>query len=193
MSFYRSSIEKSEVNELPVIQFTGQIVLVQSPEELRAAIDEIKKERILGFDTETRPSFKRGEKHHVSILQLASFSKAWIIRLKGSGLSNELSKILEDDTIVKIGAAIRDDLKALNYWKNFTPAGFIDLQNYVKNYGIEDCSLQKIAAIVLNSKISKSQQVTNWDNLVLTEKQMIYAATDAWVSLEIYQKLRSNQ
>jgi ribonuclease D len=190
---FKESIEKDELAEMPLIQFEGQITLVESKEEYLASIDYLSKQKILGFDTETRPAFKKGVFYEVALLQLATNDRAFLFRLNKIGFPNGLKSILENPKIRKIGVAIRDDIKGLQKLNNFTPAGFIELQEKVKDFGIQDFSLKKLSAIVLGYRISKSQQVTNWEAPELTDAQQIYASTDAWIAYLIYQSLNSDQ
>lgn len=174
---------------MPLIQFEGHITLVESKEDYLASIEYLSKQTILGFDTETKPAFKKGVVYEVALLQLATDERAFLFRLNKIGLPNGLKGILENPEIQKIGVAIRDDIKGLQKLNHFKPAGFIELQEHVKEYGIQDFSLKKLSAIVLGYRISKSQRVTNWEAPELTEAQQVYAATDAWVSHRIYQSL----
>ena len=186
---YKISIDKEELAILPLIQFKGEIMLVESKEDYLSSIEYLARQKVLGFDTETRPAFKKGVVYEVALLQLATKDRAFLFRLNKIGLPNGLKNILENPDIVKIGVAIRDDIKGLQKLSNFKPAGFIELQDHVKDYGILDFSLKKLSAIVLGYRISKAQQVTNWEALELSEAQQIYAATDAWVSHRIYESL----
>lgn len=183
------SISKEAIEDLPLEQFHGTIHTIETKEQMDAAIEMIRQEKLLGCDTETKPSFKKGIAHKVALLQLASNSTAWLIRLNKVGLSEELIEILEDPSITKVGVALRDDLRALVRLRKFTPAGFVDLQEMAKQSGIEDFSLKKLAALALNIRISKRQRLSNWESPTLTEGQIHYAATDAWVALGIYKAL----
>lgn len=187
------SITKEALADLPLHAFDGEIVLVDDEKHLKSVIDYLKNQDVLGFDTETKPSFKRGQVHRVSLLQLATRDKAFLFRINKIGLPDSLKAILADKQITKVGVAIRDDIKALQNIKPFIPGGFIELQDEVKDYGIQNFSLKKIAAIVLGFRISKSQRLSNWDADQLAEPQMIYAATDAWASFEIFNSLISGQ
>ncbi|HJX70754.1 MAG TPA: 3'-5' exonuclease, partial [Bacteroidales bacterium] len=142
------------------------------------------------FDTETRPSFKRGRKHKVSLLQLATADEALIIRLNKVGLPDRIISLFENENIKKIGLALRDDIRSLNQLRSFKPEGFIDLQQYVKNFNILDNGLKKLAANILGFRISKKQQTSNWEKDTLDDDQLIYAATDAWVCYKIYDTLQ---
>jgi ribonuclease D len=186
---FRESIDKEELAELPLIQFEGKISLVESKEDYLASIEYLSQQTMLGFDTETKPAFKKGVIYEVALLQLATNDHAFLFRLNKIGLPNSLKSILENPEIQKIGVAIRDDIKGLQKLNQFKPGGFIELQEHVKEYGIQDFSLKKLSAIVLGYRISKSQRITNWEAPELTEAQQIYAATDAWVSHRIYQSL----
>ncbi len=186
---YRESIDKDELAELPLIQFEGRITLVESKEEYLASLEYLAKQDILGFDTETKPAFKKGVVNEVALLQLATAERAFLFRLNKLGLPGGLKGILENPEILKIGVAIRDDIKGLQKLSNFKPGGFVDLQERVKEYGIQDFSLKKLSAIVLGYRISKAQRITNWEAPDLTDAQQIYAATDAWISHRIFESL----
>lgn len=183
------SISPEELYALPPIEFGGQIILVDRAKQLGEAVEFLSSQRILGFDTETKPSFKRGQINSVSLLQLSAADKVFLFRLNKIGLPYQLAEILSNPKILKIGAAIRDDIRILQKLQKFIPAGFIDLQNIVTNYGIENKGVRKLAGIILKGRISKSQQLTNWESPDFTENQKMYAATDAWVCLKMYEKL----
>jgi len=182
----KKTITDEELAELPLSVFEGNIHLIEKVEELTDAINYLKKHPILGFDTETRPAFKKGQNHQVALLQLSTANEAFLFRTNLIGLSPGLVKILGSPSIIKVGAAIRDDIKILQKLAHFKPGGFVELQELVKLYGIENFSLKKLAAIVCDMRISKSQRLTNWEAPVLTEQQQVYAATDAWISYMIY-------
>ncbi|MDP2339027.1 MAG: 3'-5' exonuclease [Bacteroidota bacterium] len=186
---YRGSIDKEELAELPLIQFEGHIMLIESKDDFMISMEYLSKQKLLGFDTETKPAFKKGVVYEVALLQLATKDRAFLFRLNKMGLPNSLKSILENPGIQKIGVAIRDDIKSLQKLNHFKPGGFVELQDHVKDYGIQDFSLKKISAIVLGYRISKSQRVTNWEAQDLTEAQQIYAATDAWISHRIFESL----
>ncbi|MFA5329989.1 MAG: 3'-5' exonuclease [Prolixibacteraceae bacterium] len=186
---YRESIDKVELSELPLIQFEGKITLIESKEDYQSSIDYLSQQTMLGFDTETKPAFKKGVYNEVALLQLSTENRAFLFRLNKIGLPNGLKNILENPDIQKIGVAIRDDIKALQKLNAFKPGGFIELQEHVKDFGIQDFSLKKLSAIVLGYRISKSQRITNWEAPDLTEAQQIYAATDAWISHRIFESL----
>ena len=186
---FKNDIAKEEVNELPKAVFNGEIFVITSEEELTKHLPVLAKEKVIGFDTETKPAFKKGQVNGIALLQLATHEIALLIKIKEVGMPKELTKILENPSILKIGAAIRDDNRGLQKVAKFKPAGFIDLQNIVSEYGIECLSVRKMAAIVLGKKVSKSQQLSNWESPIYTEAQQQYAAIDAWACREIFIKL----
>ena len=183
---FRKSITDEELAELPLSFFEGKIHLVEKVEQVTDAINYLKNQPILGFDTETRPAFKKGQNYHVALLQLSTADQSFLFRINMIGLTPGLIKILASPSILKIGAAIRDDIKILQRIKPFKPGGFVELQELVKLYGIENFSLKKLAAIVTGVRISKSQRLSNWEAHDLTEQQQLYAATDAWIAYQIY-------
>jgi len=189
----KKTISKEELNELPLIAFEGEIVEVSNFSVFNKVIPELEAQTILGFDTETRPSFKKGTTNSVAILQLSTDKKAYIFKIKNIGLPKKLTRILKNPKIIKAGVAIRDDIKALQKISYFEAAGFVELQNFVQEFGIENFSLKKLSGIVLNIRISKSQQLSNWENQNLTREQQVYAATDAWVGFKIYKNLISQK
>ncbi|MFD2202758.1 3'-5' exonuclease [Shivajiella indica] len=184
-------ISKETINELPLGQFEGEIVLVKSLDQVKEVADELVRHNLLGFDTETRPSFRKGTQYYVSLLQLATEETAFLIRLNEIGMPGIIQEILEDSGIIKIGAAVLDDLRGLRkVAMGFEPQSFFDLNEELKKVGFENVGVRNLAAMVLNMRISKSEQVSNWEANELTDKQKLYAATDAWVCLEIYKKLQ---
>jgi ribonuclease D len=189
---FNESVTDDDLKKLPVIQFGGKVFLVDNMQMFHNVIGEISRSEILGFDTETRPSFRKGRRNKVSLLQLADDSNAWIFRLNMTGLPPELASILAKKSIIKVGVAIHDDIKALKHLASFEPGGFIDLQSVVKARGIKQLGLKKLSAIILGSSISKSQQVSNWEAPLLTPAQQLYAATDAWICRKIYVALNGS-
>jgi len=190
---FQKSITSEEANKMPLKAFEGEIILVDQYEDLMDAVQYLKKYEILGFDTETRPSFKKGKVNDVALLQLAANSKTFLFRINKIGLPSELTDLLKDPEIMKVGAAIKDDIRGLQKLNDFDANGFLELQDYVSNFGIESFSLKKLSAIVLNFRISKRQQVSNWEASELSPGQLRYAATDAWVSLKIFEKLKASK
>jgi ribonuclease D len=185
-------IEKEDLHSLSNVVFQGKIKVVSNLAEAENAVKSLLTFDVLGFDTETKPAFHKGQKHKIALLQLSSDNTAYLFRLHAIGIPDCLARLLESETVKKVGAAVHDDIKGLQHIRKIKPNGFIDLQHIVSNYGIEDKSVQKIAAIVLNAHISKSQRLTNWENEQLTNMQQLYAATDAWVCREIYVQLTNN-
>lgn len=183
------TITKEEIDALPQKSFDGKISIPLTEYEIEEAVDYLRNYSILGFDTETRPNFLKGQRHKVALLQLSTDEHAYLFRINKIGLPKSVISILTDNTILKVGAAIHDDIKALRKINEFTPDGFIDLQTIAHQVGIEHSGLKPLSALLLGFKISKSQQTSNWENIYLSEAQQRYAATDAWVSLEIYKKL----
>lgn len=186
---YSPSISKEELNDLPIHAFAGTIHVVDSIDKVADAVAYLSNTKLLGCDTETRPNFKKGQRNRVALLQLSDSKHCFLFRLNMIGLPKEVAAILHRADIKKVGAAIRDDITALQKLTPFTQNGFIDIQKMVDDYGIEAKSLKKMSAIVLKIRISKTQQLSNWECPVLTPAQQLYAATDAWVSLEVYLKL----
>jgi len=192
MISFQKSITKEEINDLPLEAFEGEIVIIDSNEGLEEAVDYLKQFPVLGFDTETKPSFTKGSVNPVALLQLSSFEKSFLFRLNRIGLPFPIIDLLSDPEIIKVGAAIKDDIRGLQDINDFDGNSFLELQQYVSSFGIENFSLKKLAAIVLKIRISKRQQVSNWEAAELSAGQLRYAATDAWVSLEIYNALKAS-
>lgn len=185
------TISHEEISTLPLKAFKGKIILLQEEAKLAKAFDEIKEHEAIGFDTETRPSFKKGVIHKVSLLQIAIPEKVFLVRLNQTGMARPIVDFLENDVVQKAGIGIRDDIKALNRLARFQPGGFTELSALARQAGLQVESVKKLAALLLGFRISKAAQTSNWEAATLTKKQLEYAATDAWVCLEIYRKLRS--
>lgn len=183
------SISNEDVAALPAVQYDGDIVVVDTPQSLSDACQHLAQQSIIGFDTETRPSFTAGVVNKVALLQLYGGGKCFLIRLNRVQISKALTDILHNPEILKIGAAVKNDIAGLNKLRHFTAGGFIDLQDIVEKYNIKDKSLRKISGIVLGRKVSKAQRLSNWEAKLLTPQQQLYAATDAWVCVEIYKEL----
>jgi Ribonuclease D len=187
---YQASISKESIAGLPTAAFDGKIIVVHSVEELEYAIAHLSAHKLIGFDTETKPSFSRGQTHKVALLQLSTDEICFLIRLNEIGFPQILVELLNNIDVKKIGLSLRDDFKALSRRAHIHADSFIDLQNVVQEYGIQDQSLQKIYAILFGKRISKSQRLSNWEASELTQAQQLYAATDAWACHQIYQKLK---
>jgi ribonuclease D len=190
-SGFRTTITKEEIALLPRMKFAGEIIYIDSTEAFNHFFPYLADQKLLGFDTETKPAFKKGVKNEVSLLQLSTANQAFLFRLNRIGIPKPILQILSDPKIIKAGVAVRDDIAALNRINDFVPAGFIDLQKLVKDFGIEDSGLKKLAANILGFNISKRQQTSNWEQDQLSIGQLEYAATDAWVCHEIYQILKN--
>lgn len=193
MTVFSKKIENNTVNLMPEKSYNGNIKVIHQHTEVLEAVAVLEKYKYLGFDTETKPSFKKGERNNVALLQLACDESVFLFQLKKITDFTPLQQLFDNTNILKIGAAIRDDIKGLNQYFKVESSAFLELQDYVKEYGIEDAALKKLTAIVLGFRISKSQQVSNWEADPLKPSQITYAATDAWVSLRIYQELKKTQ
>ena len=171
------------------LSFTGKIHLITNDQELQSVTDQLSAIKQFGFDTETRPSFKKGEVYQVALLQLATETDAYIIRLHRINQFQILKKIFESTEVLKVGVAIRDDLKQLQKVFQFTPENFIELQNLAKEKGLKNFGLKGMTEEVLQATITKGPKITNWEAPELTDRQILYAATDAWIGLTLYYKL----
>ena len=187
----KKNINKEEIDRLPLFVFTGEVIVIEDPEHAAQAARFLRENSFVGFDTETRPAFHKGERYKVGLLQLATRDQVYLFRLNKCGFGKELRDLLSDPVVVKIGVGIRDDLRNLRKSGEFTPASFVDMQEYAARFGIADKSFSKLMAIIFGVRISKKQRVSNWEALVLTEAQIRYAATDAWGALKMYERLSS--
>jgi len=190
-NIYKENLTVEELAGHEVSWFKGEIVLVDNLKTFYKVFPRLLESDLLGFDTETRPTFKKGRRNTVSLIQLSTENLACLIRINKIGIPDELALLLSDPLVTKAGVAVHDDIKFLKNVKKFNPEGFVDLQNMVKEFGIQSSGLKKLSAIILGFRISKRQQVTDWEAEQLSEAQMIYAATDAWVCYQIYSKLRN--
>jgi ribonuclease D len=190
---FNPHITHEEIELLPYVAFGGKITVVDKPEKVAAATACLMQEKILGYDTESRPSFARGVHYGTSLVQLSTADQAFLFRVDKIGVPKELAALLQCKEVLKVGVAIGEDIRGMQRIGAFKPQGFVDLQLLADRYGIADKALKKIAAIVLNLRISKSQQTSNWAALRYTSEQKLYAATDAWVCREIYLKLMELQ
>lgn len=189
---YVSNISPEEIEKLDLFSFKGEIeVIDEIGKEFFEAVRYLKNKKIIGFDTETRPCFSPDQpRYGTALLQLSGETRAFLFRIKKIGMPDKLCALLSDENIVKVGAAVADDIHGLQKYHNFKPGGFVDLQKMVGDYGIRDKSVKKMTAIILKKRISKTQQLSNWEAETLSEPQMAYAATDAWICREMYKKLR---
>lgn len=181
--------DKKKLTNLPVELFTGKIVIVQSEDEAQKAVDYLLSQSVLGVDTETRPCFKKGHFHHVALLQVATHDICFLFRLSQIGMTPSVIRLLEDKNVPKIGLSWSDDNMNLQKREEFIPGNFIDIQKIVALIGVEDQSLQKLYANLFGKKISKRQRLTNWEASVLNDKQRLYAATDAWACIKLYEEI----
>lgn len=186
----KRTIDKEVLKELPKAVFFGQIHIVQTPSEAEKAVAFLKTCPLLGIDSETRPSFTKGQSHKVALLQISSEDHCFLFRLNHTGLTLPLIQLLESPSITKVGLSLRDDFMMLHKRAPFEQRACVELQEYVRAFGIQDKSLQKIYGILFGEKISKSQRLSNWEADALTEPQKQYAATDAWACLNIYNRLQ---
>jgi ribonuclease D len=184
-----SEISKEELHSLPLVQFNGKIHLIEHNMAAQVAVNWLKTFPVLGFDTETRPSFKRGRINQVALLQFATDTEAFLFRVCKMGIPKCLLSLLADPNILKIGAALKNDIDVIRRSTKIKPGGFVDLQDVVQKFQIKNLGLAKMTGIVMGVRISKSQQLSNWENNILTEAQQRYAATDAWMCYLIYEKL----
>jgi ribonuclease D len=188
-SFEKINITNEEINELPLGAFEGKAVVVDNAHHLAKIFSEISHHTVVGFDTETKPVFVRGHQNKVALMQIALQEKVYLIRINQTGLQPEIIQFLENENILKVGVALRDDIKALQRLKKFEPHGVVELADLAKKSGLEIEGVKKLTGLLLGFRISKSVQTSNWEANDLNEKQISYAATDAWVCLEIYKKL----
>ena len=182
----KSNIAKADIAQMPSELFDGRIIVIHALADVEKAVNYLKGFPIVGIDTETRPSFAKGKTYEVSLLQLSTEDTCFLFRLNYIGMPKALVDLLQDSRQLKVGLSLRDDIQNLNRKHKFEPRGFLDLQHYVKEMGIEAQSLQKIYALLFGKKISKSQRLTNWEADVLTDRQKGYAATDAWACVRMY-------
>lgn len=182
--------DKRAIPNLPLVAFEGRIEVISGMGEADRAVDFLLKQPILGLDTETKPSFHRGDGHKVALLQVCTHDICFLFRLNHIDMPDSIVRLLSDTCVKKIGLSWSDDLCVLRRRREFTPGAFEDIQRIVGNYGIEDMSLQKLYANLFGQRISKSQRLSNWEADVLTEKQKLYAATDAWACIKLYEELQ---
>ena len=190
MSQISKTITKEEINELPQIKFEGKMVLIEDHEKLDEALEEIYSADVVGFDTETKPSFKKGQINKLALLQIALPDKTFLVRVNGNGLLGKFKKFLTDPGVLKIGVALDDDFLQIKRQLHFEPDNFIDLNKLAPELGFEKIGVRNLSALFLNGRVSKNQQTSNWENEKLTYAQKVYAATDAWVCLKIYEKMK---
>ena len=184
-----SKFDKARIQQLPRALFEGRIEVILSESEAAKAVDFLLSQPIIGLDTETRPSFRKGVKYYVSLLQVSTRDICFLFRLKHTGMCPPIIRLLEDMTVPKIGLSLHDDLHQLHEVAQFEPGHFVELQHKVKAFGVEDLSLQKLFANFFGERISKGQRLTNWEADILSESQKRYAATDAWACVLLYDEM----
>lgn len=181
-------ISKAEINELPMIFWEGRIEILNTIEDMTAAVEQLKNETILGFDTETRPTFKKGDYYPPALIQLGTPDCVYLFRISITKTLAPLLPILESETILKTGVAIKDDVKELRQMEDFKPGGFVEIADITAKLGYENRGLRALAGLLMHGRISKAAQVSNWARAELDKKQIRYAATDAWISRELYMR-----
>lgn len=186
-----NKFDKKKISTLPRVTFPGKIVVVLTETEAEKAVDYLLSADILGIDSETRPVFCKGKHHKVALLQVSTHDVCFLFRLNLIGMPPCIIRLLEDTTVTKVGLSLHDDFMMLHKRTDFTTGKFIDLQNIVQEFGIEDLSLQKLYANLFHERITKREQLSNWEASILSDKQKLYAATDAWACIQIYERLRA--
>ena len=187
------SIPKDVLASLPAENYNGKAIVVSSEKNVRKALEHLRKADIIGFDTETKPNFKKGQQNKVALIQLATEEKCFLFRISKSGLLQEIIDFLEDEKITKVGLSVHDDFLGLSRIKPVVPQGFIDIQSFVKQYRIIDNSLTRIYGILFGKRIAKAQQLSNWETSKLSEAQKRYASLDAQACIKIYRHLKENR
>lgn len=192
---YISSIAAEDIERLEQVSFPGTIHVIDTVgAEFNNAVRYLKSQQVIGFDTETRPCFSASQpRYGVALLQLSGRDHAYLFRINSMGMHRRLCSLLSSDKVIKVGAAVTDDIRGLQKYQEFTPRGFVDLQRIVGDYGIRDRSVKKMTAIILGFRISKAQQLSNWEAETLSDSQIRYAATDAWVCREMYIRLMNSE
>lgn len=193
MQYQIHHINKDLLQWMPVAAFEGEVIVVDQEDQIPEAVTYLRTQKVIGVDTEARPSFQRGIHYPTALVQMASHERCYLFRLTHVGMPQALADLFADPGICKVGLAFKDDINGLRRRRNFTPANCIDVQSMVPQYGILDLGLQKIFAICFGKKISKAQQLTNWENSHLTPEQARYASTDAWATLLIYEDLLAHE
>ena len=184
-----NKFDKKNISDLPRVTFPGKIIVVITETEANKAVDFLLSADILGIDSETRPVFKKGQHHKVALLQVSTKDVCFLFRLNLIGMPACIVRLLEDTTVLKVGLSLHDDFSMLHQRAEVKIGRFIDLQNIVSEFGIEDLSLQKLYANLFHERITKRQQLSNWEAPILTEQQKIYAATDAWACINLYEEI----
>ena len=190
MKIIFTSFDKKTVNSLPRVLFPGKVIVIDKAEDTDAAVDYLLQQDVLGVDTETRPSFSKGHHYQVSLLQVSSRTRCYLFRLHHTGMTPAIIRFLEDTKVPKVGLSWHDDLLQLHRRCEFKAGYFVELQDVAKDFGIKDMSLQKLYANLFHMKISKAQRLSNWEQTILRDAQKLYAATDDWTCIKIYEELQ---
>ena len=185
------NVTKEKINALPLTAYEGPVTIVETDAQLKKVLPRLKKEKVLGFDTESRPSFRKGDNYPASLIQLGGENEVWLFQISKFSDLKPLWKVLANPHIAKTGVAIADDIKKLQELLDFKPAGFIEIADLTQKTGILNTGLRSLAGLLLNIRISKRAQVSNWARSKLTEAQIQYAATDAWVSRRLYMHMHN--
>lgn len=195
MRMFQSSVTPEEIEKLELAAFGGKITIIDKPgKEFDRAVAYLRRQKIIGFDTESRPCFTAQQpRSGVALLQLSGPTEAFLFRIQMLGMDKKLCRILADEKIIKVGAAVHDDVRGLQKYCEFEAKNFVDLQKIVWEYGIKDKSVKKMSAIILGVRISKTQQLSNWEAVELSDSQQLYAATDAWICREMYKLLMKSE
>lgn len=183
------SISKEEVMQRPLKSYEGKVIIATDLENTKEALKEIERHKVVGFDTEAKPTFQKGQIRNISLIQVATENKVYLLRTHVIGVSDALHNFLQNPNITKVGIGLLDDFNLLNRLRTFEPQGFLDLNSTFQELGAQNIGARNLAAMVLDIRISKSAQTSNWETETLSEKQIRYAATDAWICLELHKKL----
>ena len=182
-------ISNEQTALLPAVEFRGKILLVEQERDIAEACKQLARQPLIGFDTDTPPSFRPSVTFRASRPQRSTPAVCYLFRLNKIPLAKPILQLLENREVLKIGADVAGDLRSLRQIRHFRDGGFVDLQTIAPQWGIEEKSLRKLSAIVLGQRVSKAQRLSNWEAATLTDKQQLYAATDAWVCTRIYEQL----
>lgn len=180
---------REEINLLPVVKYNGPVQVVNDESGIQQAIQVLQADKLLGFDIECRPSFVKGQSHPPALLQLAAADLVYLFPLRNPEVLDALAPVLADVGTIKAGVAVADDLKKLQDLKAFTAESFVDLGSMAARAGLQAAGIRTLAAQLMGWRISKGERCSNWERTRLTSRQIIYAATDAWISREIYLRL----
>lgn len=186
---FKQEVTREEINELPLVRYEGEVKVVSTTAELSEALDDLLQHPVIGFDTESRPSFRKGEYYPISLVQIAVPGCVYLIRTNKTGFTPGLKALFENSSIIKAGISILDDLRELQKLAHFKPSGVVDLNQVAQSAGVKNIGVRSLSAIFLEIRISKSQQTSNWERDTLSSSQIAYAATDAWVCLQLFEKL----